>query len=218
MRPKLPTMVSLLVAVAMTSPEVGLPATLPCGLVAIELDPSQAGGFGGSYLGRCVGQSFFAPETLVTSLTVWRAAIQAGSVIGMHLFLTEADSSGSPFLDRIVLDGPTVFNLGGDGVTPTPFTWTFDPPVVLPRVGYYAFFLCQDPCHVYFDVITTPEGVGLYPDGIILQTGRSFGCDLSSGYADEFPLADIIFRMEFCSDLPTPARPQSWGRLKQIYR
>jgi hypothetical protein len=139
----------------------------------------------------------------------------------MHLYITETDSTGYPRLlppPAIVLDGPTVVHTDGDGVHPTPFHWEFDPPVVLPRPGTYVFFLAMDPCLVYFDVLSTGEDRGLYPDGILWLSGRTGGCDLSGQYADAFPRADLIFKIEFCRSATTPVRPTSWGKLKVNYR
>jgi hypothetical protein len=158
-----------------------------------------------------------ARDTLIRSLTVWRVAVQDTNLFGMHLYITETDTAGMPLTDRVVLDGPTIYNPYGDGVHPIPFEWVFDPPVVLPRAGRYAIFLRMTPCVLgYFDVLST-GGRDLYPEGHYWRTARSFGCVLLPRPSAN-TLADMIFRMEFCSTAVVPVRRRTWGEIKVIYR
>jgi hypothetical protein len=189
----------------------------PCNVVTVGLHLGDTGNSGGAFLGHCPGQTFLTHDTVMRSLTVWRVPEEYFFDIGMHLYVTETDSTGFPLLNRVVVEGPTLV-LFGDGVNPTPFRWDFDPPVILPRPGTYAFFVCQDPCLVYFDVLTTAEDVGLYPDGISWCTERSAACNLYGTWPDPFPRGDLIFQVEFCRDAPTPVRGATWGEVKVLYR
>jgi hypothetical protein len=188
-----------------------------CKPTSVGLDTTLASGYGGSNLGHSVGQSFLAPTRLLRSIAVWRAAIQATNAVGMHLYIVAADSAGRPQLDQVVLDGPTLVRTDGDGVHDTEFRWTFDPLLELPGTGTYAFFLRQDPCTAYFDVIATDEP-GAYPQGQAWSTQRAdlLGCRLRAP-ADSYPDADLIFNAEFCSDA-VPVQRRSWGQVKTIYR
>jgi hypothetical protein len=122
-----------------------------------------------------------------------------------------------PLTDRVVLDGPTLRIPYGDGIHPIPFQWVFDPPVILPRAARYAYFLRMEPCVLgYFDVLST-GGRDLYSEGHVWWTTRSFGCVLLPR-PSENRLADMIFRMEFCSTATVPVRRNTWGELKLRYR
>jgi hypothetical protein len=192
----------------------------PCSGVSIGLDVSQANNSASPFLGEAPGQTFMARDTLLHSLTVWRVASEDSNLFGMHLYITETDSTGYPLIDHIVLDGPTVYNPYGDGVHPIPFQWVFDPPLVLPRSGLYAFFLRMTPCILgYFDVLAREGTEDLYPEGYLWRTARSAasGCILRGGL-DSNPAADLIFKIEFCSMAAVPVRHTTWGELKVLYR
>jgi hypothetical protein len=198
-------------AVCLHTGASAVPSYGDCVPVVIGLDPSQANGSSGAVLGHGVGQTFAARDTLIHSLTVWR--VEPTSTIGVHLYIVGTDSTGRPDATKILQDGPTL-NIYGDGTYPVEFKWTFDPPVVLPSRGEYAFFLFQDPCAIYFDILaTTPS---LYPEGQVWGTGRS-DCVIN-GDLHTNPAGDDIFQIEFCRDAATPARKASWGILKTIYR
>jgi len=170
-------------------------------------------------LGEAPGQTFMARDTLLHSLTVWRVASEDSNLFGMHLYITATDSTGYPLINQIVLDGPTAYHPYGDGIHPIPFQWVFDPPLVLPRSGLYAFFLQISPCIPgYFDVLGRDEGTeDLYPEGHLWVTARSASCILRGGL-NSFPASDLIFKIEFCSTAVVPVRHPTWGGLKAHYR
>jgi (2Fe-2S) ferredoxin len=189
------------------------PSRGDCTSALVGLDPSQANNSGGALLGGGIGQTFAAGDTLIRSLTVWR--VEQQSTIGMHLYIMGTDSTGKPDRSRMVQDGPTLV-VYGDGTYPAEIKWTFDPPVVLPSPGEYAFFLFQDPCLEYFDILATSVGA-LYPDGNAWYTGQTSQCAMNSNLHN-LPDADYIFQVEFCHDVVTPTHKASWGKLKAIYR
>ena len=211
-------LLSFLVLFAMSGANTDVAASGSCDAISVGLDTTLANGYGGSNIGKSVGQSFFAPTPHLASITVWRAAVEFNFTIGMDLHIFETDSLETPQMDREVLDGPTIVHSDGDGVHDTEFRWTFDPPVELPAVGTYAFFLRQDPCLGYFDVIARGGDPMAYPDGHAWESQRGVNCALVPFAApSSYPDADLIFKAEFCVDA-VPVRHSTWGRVKTIYR
>jgi len=168
---------ALLAVLGPTQPRA---ASVPCSIVAVGIDTSQATSSVSPLLGEAPGQTFFARDTLIHSLTVWRVASEDTNLFGMHLWITRADSTGKPLLNQIVLNGPTVYNPYGDGIHPIPFQWVFDPPLTLPGSGHYAFFLALSPCILgYFDVLAREAPVDVYPDGHYWRSARDATCAVS---------------------------------------
>jgi hypothetical protein len=145
---------------------------------------------------------------------VWRIAAEDTSVAGWHLYITGTDSVGAPAPNSILLDGPTVFNIYGDGVHPIPIRFDFVPPFALPHPGKYYFALQASPCGGFFNMLF--NGNNAYSDGDSWRNGRTSDCHLRNG-PEEFPSADIIFTMEFCGAM-SPTRSATWGQLKSQYR
>jgi len=190
-----------------------------CSLIVIGV-PVDSATSGGTIVHRGLGQTFLANDTLIASLTVWRIASEDSNwTIGLRPYFMATDSTGMPDVDRIVYMAPALVILNGDGVHPIEFKWTFEPPIALPSTGKYAFFLFQDPCAVYFDILTTGLGGAIYPDGELWATDLNpgGGC-LPVPYMSSFPNGDIVFAMEFCDTSTTPTRPNTWGELKVRYR
>jgi len=204
---------ALLAGLALAPPAAG---GVPCSIVAVGIDTSQATSSASPLLGEAPGQTFFARDTLIHSLTVWRIASEDTNLFGMHLYITRADSTGKPLLDQIVLNGPTLYNPYGDGIHPVPFQWLFDPPLTLPGTGHYAFFLALSPCILgYFDVLGRESQQDLFPDGSFWWTGRSADCSLIG--LNNNPVADLVFALEFCDTHSTPVLRKTWGELKARY-
>src|ERR1044072_7871835 len=112
------------------------PATTgACMPMVVENDTSKATAAWGPILGQAIGQVFFAPETLITEIDVWRPA-DYQSAIGAHIFITGVDTTRSPAFPDVGMkfqDGPTVTVYDSDPpgqLIRMPFA--FDPPVVLP--------------------------------------------------------------------------------------
>lgn len=210
--------VAVALAMLMLSGVSGRSAGQPCSIVTVALDTSLANSSGGAFLGEAPGQTFMARDTLIRSLTVWRVASEDTNLFGMHLYVTETDSTGMPLTDHVVLDGPTVYNPYGDGLHPIPFEFVLDPPAALPRPGLYAFFLAMTPCVLgYFDLIGREGDKDVYPEGHVWWTGRSLTCALRPAVMSN-AAADFIFRVEFCSTAIVPTLRTTWGELKVLYR
>ena len=200
------------------APEAPVARSTACALVSVGVDTSLADKV--SYVaaldGSAPGETFQARDTLITSITVWRAAAEAADTAPMKLWITDVDSTGMPLTDQVVLDGPWISYPYGDGVHPTMIQFIFDPPVALPHQGQF-FFAIQELCYGYFDLLAANFDV--YPGGMAWRTGRSFlsGCGLRP-YPDKLVHPDLAFTIDFCHDTTTAVRRTTWGRLKTIYR
>ena len=99
--------------------------------------------------------------------------------------------------------------------------FVFDPPLELPAVGTYAFWLQRAGCDIGESTILSvfSDVSDAYPGGTYWFTRRTAGLPCFLRAADEFRNIDLIFEIEFCtSEGPTPAQSRSWGSLKVIYR
>jgi hypothetical protein len=187
-----------------------------CSTESVSVDTSKAdrSGYVAALDGEAPGETFVADDTLISSISVWRAAFEANDADPMKLWITEVDSSGLPLADRVVLDGPMI-QATGDGVHPTEVRYSFSPPIALPRRGPY-FLAIQEPCYGYFDLLATLTDA--YSGGEAWRTGRSYlsGCILRP-YPNRLIHPDLVFTIVFC-DATTPVRRTSWGDLKVRYR
>jgi len=193
-------------------------------IVSVGVDTAFANNSGGTFAGEAPGQTFYAPDTLLYSLTVWRVAAEGAPGnpygVGIDPYITLTDIHGGPVTSEIISHGPVQIIPNGDGIHPIKFEWIYDPPLVLPHRGTYAFFMQapQDHCPAYWDLLTRdlplPDN---YPEGNAWLTARTFSCDLTPSVR-AFPDADLVFTVEFCHDLATAVRGKTWGQLKAIYR
>lgn len=168
--------------------------------------------------GEAGGETFDAADTLIQSIAVWRLAGQTPYGGHLKLWITEADSTGVPQLDRRVLDGPVITVPFGDGIHPIKMEWSFDPPAVLPRKGKY-YFAVQDWCGGHWSLLVSTDDT--YAGGKAWRSGITcfdlYGCDL---YRPPWRLTadDLVFTIEFCQTGGTPTLSHTWGQLKVIYR
>lgn len=208
-------LIGLLATVAwLPGPSAALPQT-SCGVDTVGIGPEWATDQAGLALGDALGQVFSVKEdTLISAITVWRWAGQDSNLAGWHLWLAKADSTGRPIPGSVLLDGPTLPGRYGDGVTPTPFRFEFDPSFVLPGPGNYEFAINDSPCYGTIRMLANTNNA--YPGGGAWLHGRSLYC-LLRDYPGELPNVDLIFQIEFCQTT-TPARPETWGRVKATYR
>ena len=186
----------------------------------IGIGSSLADGSGGAVFGEAPGQTFYATDTLMTFLRAWRVAAEDSNVIGMRLHLMTTLQSGVPNLSNILVDGPTLVRRFGDGINPIEFMWRWDPPLVLPGRGLYAWFLTQDPCSGLWDILAKSDGA-YYLQGDAWYTPRS-NCVIDPPTMQprlrHFPNADFVFQVGFCRDATTSVRRSNWGALKMLYR
>jgi len=214
------SLVLLGLAPGFASPPASVAGT-PCTPVTIGLDPAIRTMVRGTFLGGALGQTFYAPETSISRVTVWRPPNDIDAV-GTHLWITGVDTAvfvGQPITSDLLLDGPTVFIRDSDPPGQLiEMSFVIDPPLALPGPGTYAFFLQREHCDGGETFIIGSD-VDPYPQGIYWITPRisMAECHLrpvtGGGNND-----DLLFRIEFCGGLPTPARSKTWGELKAIYR
>ena len=202
----------------------------PCSAVTAGLDTTYYNYSLGPYLGWAVGQTFYAPESVITRITVWRPP---GNVryFGMHLWVVPTRPGSDPAepitwpASEILLDGPTLYIPDSD--PPGRFievSFVLDPPLVLPGRGTYAFFLQAPDCFTGTPWLlcadTTdwkgPNNGPHYPYGQTWRTYRPVGgaCYLPPTCCGD---SDYIFEIEYC-DTATPVRRATWGKLKMLYR
>jgi hypothetical protein len=170
----------------------------------VGIDTTLGDGIGPVVIFGSIGQTFKTQDTLVTSLTVWR--LPWGLYHLLRPRIVDTDSTGKP-IATTVWEGPAL-SLGDDPSGRTPYTWTFDPPLVLPHRGSFAWYVCSGDINM-LAALTDP-----YPDGNAWRECRGVcgpGCRNAQSY-------DLVFNITFCSDRATAARRQTWGQLKTIYR
>ena len=197
---------------------VGLPgakstlAGTSCAPSSIGLDTTRTIGFFDAKQGEAMGQSFLARDTLINSVTIWRVPQDPINFVGIHLYIIGTDANRHPVVNNVVVNGPVVTNPYGDGVHPTPYVFTFDPPCTLPGPGYYCLAFRLTYCNGYYDIAGAADD---YPDGQAWWFRRS-ECYLRPS-PTSFPDNDLVFTVEFC-DATTPVHADSWGKLKTLYR
>ena len=190
--------------------------TQSCSPESVGVDTSFADNYVAAINGEGPGETFIAADTLIRSITVWRHPVQTPNATPMKLWITEADSSGTPLIGQVVFDGPALSVPYGDGIHPIKIQYSFDPPVALPHRGRY-FFAIQELCSGWFDLLTST--VDAYADGSAWRTGISnfSGCILAYNI-HRLIRPDLVFTIEFCRDKTTATHRRSWGQIKTIYR
>ena len=189
-----------------------------CSPVSAGVDTSHGNTYFGAFMGGAEGQVFNARDTVLEAVTVWRAP--PASIVALRLYVLELDSTWTPNIQRILLYGPTLQILGGDGVHPIQLRYVLDPPLVLPRPGRYEFAIQVAPPVCDGSTALLGDTLNSYPDGGRWYHPRSnpyFGC-LLRGAEPTNPGDDLVFELEFCGPPPTPVRRTSWGDLKVRYR
>lgn len=190
-------------------------AAQPCAANrSIGVDISEWDEWAFGYLGRAVVQTFFAEDTLISSLTVWRSYYEYGDYNGLYLYFGETDSTGMPLTDRIFAQWPALKVLG-DGVTPTEYRYEFNPPIAVPRRDTFAVYFVSEPCGDTFNIYMAQDNP--YSGGSVWRTwrgGEPCGLRPNPEHLGEW---DLCFKLEFC-DIPTPTKSSTWGRLKLRYR
>jgi hypothetical protein len=188
-----------------------------CNDYAIGADTSRSNFYLSPIFGQSFGETFIARDTLVESITVWRRAEEDTSFVGYSLFIVGTDSLGFPDVTgKTLLHGRVVYNYYGDGVHPTPITFVFDPPFVLPSQGKYEFAIQLVPCAAVSYLLMSIGDT--YPDGDHWRHADSAmeGC-LLKPYPDEIANEDLIFSIRFCEQA-VPTRVQTWGSMRARYR
>jgi len=187
-----------------------------CAPESVVVDTSVSNEPGELIWGMAWGQTFVATDTLVTAVTVWRMAPEHNDPIPMKFWITEVDSSERPHTHLVVYDGPTLSFTSPDSTRPTAITYTFDPPISLPRPSNYCFWV-QETCSGWADLLVALQDD--YAGGHLWETFRSDfeGCILRD-YPESFPFEDLVFSLVFCNTHTTAVHQPTWGELKARYR
>ena len=205
--------VCCVLAVAVTA---GYASANPCEIVSAGLDTTFGNWSYSPIFGSDEAQSFWADDTVITALNVWRPAGNR-STIGATIYITEADSTGMPLYYGVYRAGPTVTVYDSDppgGLIPMRFV--FDPVVVLPARGEYAFFLQPEACWPGAAWYILSDLRDDYSRGSHWTTSRALSsCRLTPALGEA---GDLIFEVEYCHDTVTATRKSSWGMLKARYR
>ena len=216
--------VALLFALALTVTVDIQPASCQCAQDSIHIDPSIANVGEDLFLGEAGGQTFYAPDTLLSSITVWRPPYR--TTTGLRIFIantaTVQDTFHLAVSQPMLFDGPRVVAIdsnppGGN----VPVQFVFDPPLTLPGRGWYAFFVQTEGCSPgdYYLLEYQNHGDDPYVPGNECFTSRSVnGCvhvpPISANELD----VDLCCSIVFCGDQISPTRRRSWGGLKILYR
>ncbi len=176
----------------------------------------------GTYLGRALGQTFYASDTLIARITVWRYPNNL-TYSPTRLFVTMVDTINydppRPITQNIIQNGPAVLVPNSDPPgLPIRLDFILDPPLDLPHPGTYAFFLQREGCDAGETIIIAREPSTSYPHGTHWLTGRTAFLPCFLRDVDGSEDLDLCFEMEFCREEATPVHEESWGRLKVIYR
>jgi hypothetical protein len=201
-----------------TASPAGLPAASACFPDTVGLDSSLWNTGRGTFFGRALGQTFLAPDTVITRITVWRPP-NIIDVVGAHLFVTTVDANQRPVAQGILLDGPTVIVRDSDPPGQlVRVDFVIDPPLTLPAPGLYAFFIQRQDCDIGETRLAASTN-NPYAHGIYWLTGRTvfLPCLLANVTGGE-DYTDLIFEIEFCNTRETPVRERTWGELKLLYR
>ncbi len=180
--------------------------------MAVGLDTTQPVCDEPIYLGKAVGQTFFAPETVITAITAWRYVGQSSNYSIWNIHVLPVDSLGFPDVHHILRSGPTLQVTDGDDIHETPFRFVFDPPLVLPKPGTYEFAIQGEYCDEAFDLAVSCSDK--YPLGQLWEHNRNLECIL--GNPRRLPY-DLFFSVEFCG-AATLVLPRTWGAIKASYR
>jgi hypothetical protein len=123
-----------------------------------------------------------------------------------------------PMTQNILQNGPSIFVRDSDPPgLPIPMDYILDPPLALPSPGIYAFFIQREGCDAGTTALIAKQP-GAYPNGEVWYTARTttLPCALMPAWGPED--IDFCFEIEYCREVTTPTRRETWGRLKVIYR
>ena len=187
-----------------------------CDLIAAGNDSAYWNNGTGPSLGKAIGQAFYAPESLLISITVWSPR---SVYLGVHLYICDTDASGRPIVSPPILDGPSL-------TAPSPLDsgqiatlqWVFDPPLILPHRGLFVMFFKSSPCTQGEPWRLLEDRNAHYVYGSYWATNRSLSADCPIFAPHVFPETDLVFRNEYCVDATTQVLRGTWGRLKILYR
>src|SRR5437879_181965 len=123
---------------------VPCPVDAQCVADTVGVPVTLANGVDFNSFGSASGESFYASDTLIESITIWRPANYTVA-IGLNLFITKAYLTQPILFDCGVV---RVYDSNPPGL-PIPMTWTFSPPLSLPFKGLFVLWLQDEECNVF---------------------------------------------------------------------
>ena len=211
--------ICLLASSSLVVPADGAGATRlqTCATRCVGLDTTLANTLLRFYTGRSYGQTFTTQDTLIESITIWRAGVLPLDNTPLRMFITEVDSTGRPDVFNIVNSGAIIIIPAGDSIHATAGTWAYSPPLALPHRGMFCFAV-HDNLYCLDSEPLLASTLDPYPGGRAWRfTPGTFCQDLGppfGGLAEDSD--DLIFTINFC-DTSTPVRRKTWGELKMLY-
>lgn len=169
-----------------------------------------------AFNGRGYGQVILVADTLVSGITFEMPAYPAVNFEYAILYVMDVDGNGRPIVSEVpVYTSPMIPSPQGTGLDPVPLIITFDPPMVLPRLGRYFFVVKEAVC--LGDILLLGDTSDHYPDGGAWPTGEYCDPRGPGSPTQNNPQLDLICDISYC-DFATPAIQKTWGALKLIYR
>lgn len=192
---------------------------VPCqggAIDSIALTVQFANSGNAAFNGRSLAQTFVASDSLLSSVTVWRAADPNAHINPMHLYLCGVDSTGRPDTQNILLDGPTIV-CACQGNEPMPVRFELSTPLGLVRSHSYCFAIKEDSDNCFGGFGLAVDSLDDFANGSAWEIHATPNCHGLGLSTFELQGNDLAFVLEFCSDA-VPTRSGTWGRAKEMYR
>jgi hypothetical protein len=192
-------LLTLVVAATLAHParsgETRLAAGDSCPTRVIGIDPSRANAIAGLINGEGVGQSFYASDTHIRSLTVWQPSNWPS---GLKVYVEGTLPDGAPIYTDILGKASLEGKGPGDGVHPVPYVFEFHPPLELPRVGEYGFMLFSCSTQGRLLAVTADSATShrTYPGGHLWDERHRYACHPTT-HPFPYPRAHLIFQIVF---------------------
>jgi hypothetical protein len=174
--------------------------------------------------GRAWSQVFVAEDTLISSISVWRASSPDSNSTPIRIYILGViPYAYGPPLDTLIGPDPTRILLEGPQVTvpyapdhPLPARFDLYLPLALPRRGTYAFAVKEDSPFCRGGLTLLFDSLNTYPGGGAWRIAAADGCGLGLGVFP-YPERDFVFTIEFCEQA-VQTRSKTWGGVKAYYR
>jgi hypothetical protein len=189
----------------------------PCQPTNVVIDAAPPDTVLEAFNGRGQGQVILVADTLVSEITFEMPAYPGINFSYGILYVMDVDVNGRPIVSEApVYTSQLIPSPQGTGLDPVPLVFTFDPPMVLPRLGRYFFDVNEAVCLGVIRLLG--DTTNRYSYGGTWPTGQS-GCDGRGPGSPTVndPQLDLICDISYC-DLATPVMRKTWGSLKVIYR
>lgn len=145
---------------------------------------------------RSWGQVFFAKDTLIQAISVWRYVPPDTNNTPEQLYVFGVDANGVPQTSQTLLVGPVVYPPGVTNGKPEKVRFVLNPPLALPRRGKYFLAVKEGTGYGCFWLMVNDHDAD--PEGQLWELGSSRSC-VPDGTYDTVPSADLAFLVEYCA-------------------